>query len=173
MHGSNQYVFRLWPGKLLAPRQSHAVGRILVHGLVLAGYLLFDILTPSTPSDDTLLEWLLETICISERQSLEQAMQCIFLEETMRLKLAGLFSQYDTMGIPNPYSLKDLLQSVASFVTIQKPFYVLGNVKAIILNQTHRKRSCRKTLWWLFWRCKFGNTWGDSFRFCEKIRHVT
>ena len=49
----------------------------------------------------------------------------------MREKLPHLFSQYDTMGIPNPFSLKDLLLSVASFVTIQKPFYIVVNVKAI------------------------------------------
>ena len=107
MHGSNQYVFRLCPGKVLEPWQSEAVGRILVHGLVLTGYLPvfmnkaqhFYILTRSTPSDDTLLECFLETICILERQLLEQALKCIFFEETMTLKLADLFSQYDTMGI--------------------------------------------------------------------------
>ena len=49
----------------------------------------------------------------------------------MREKLPHLFNQYDTMGIPNPFSLKDLLLSVASFVTIQKPFYFVVNVKAI------------------------------------------
>ena len=60
---------------------------------------LFYILTRSTPSDDTLLEYFLETICILERQLLEQPLKCIFFEETMTLKLADLFSQYDTMGI--------------------------------------------------------------------------
>ena len=49
----------------------------------------------------------------------------------MRLKLADVFSQCDTMGIPNPFSLKDLLQSVASFVKIEKPFCVVGNTKVI------------------------------------------
>lgn len=49
----------------------------------------------------------------------------------MREKLADLFSQYDTVGIPNLFSLKDLLLSVESFVTIQKPFYIVVNIKAI------------------------------------------
>ena len=93
MHSSNQYVFRLSPGKVFAPRQSEAVGRILVHGLILTGHLqvfmnkalLFHILTQSTPSDGTLLKCFLESVCTSERQLLEQALQCLFFEETMRL----------------------------------------------------------------------------------------
>ena len=38
------------------------------------------------------------------------------------MRLKKLFSQYDTMGIPNPFSLK-------YFVTIQKLFYVVENTK--------------------------------------------
>ena len=65
-------------------------------------------------------EFFLEAICTSERQLLEQAFQCLLLGETMRLK--NLFSQYDPMGIPNPFSLK-------YFGTIQKLFYVVENIK--------------------------------------------
>ena len=73
----------------------------------------------------------LKTICASEGEWLEASLEWLFFEETMRLKLADVFSQCDTMGIPNPFSLKDLLQSVASFVKIEKPFCVVGNTKVI------------------------------------------
>ena len=65
----------------------------MVNGLILTGYLpvfmnkalLFHIHMQSTPSDGTLLKCFLEPICTSERQLLEQALQCLFFEETMRL----------------------------------------------------------------------------------------
>ena len=38
------------------------------------------------------------------------------------MRLKNLFSQYDPMGIPNPFSLK-------YFGTIQKLFYVVENIK--------------------------------------------
>ena len=88
----------------------------MVNGIILTGYLpvfmskalLFHIHTQSTPSDGTLLKCFLEPICTS------------FRETVIRTSIAMLIlwrnNEADTMGIPHPVSLKDLLQSVASLV---------------------------------------------------------
>ena len=153
--GSIQKFPSLKPDRcLLDMETSTALGRILLHGYVLVGFLplrfshacLFYVLTGQEPTTDLLIDSFLQCIDENEKHLLLEAMKCnpdtTFQPRVMNF-LTIFFGHNDISRIPSPATMKEVISNLSRYTLLMKPFYILQNMRSGVT-------ACFETLFEIF-----------------------
>ena len=139
MGAVQKYIF-INPTQVLSPAECKAVGRILIHGFLLTGFLplrinhalLFYLVRGVEPSDNLLMMSFLSSIQENERILLNDATSTTdSFDERMKLKIAAFFSFHEFPALPSPETIKESIHKVARYTILIKPCYYLCQIKEI------------------------------------------
>ena len=109
------------------------VGRILVHGFILTGYLplninhavLFKILTVKTPSANFITKCYLDCLNDADRLLIERALTSENFDMAITVQLVELFSSCHICSVPTPDLFPETLNNICKFITLVSPYYFI------------------------------------------------
>eukprot|EP00112_Aurelia_sp_Birch-Aquarium-sp1_P014883 Seg3245.3 transcript_id=Seg3245.3/GoldUCD/mRNA.D3Y31 product="hypothetical protein" protein_id=Seg3245.3/GoldUCD/D3Y31 len=122
---------------MLPDHQCNAVGRILLHGSPLCGYLpyylspsiLFWLLARTEPSNRIMLQQFCESIGKGDGKIVREAIKMEVLTHEAKLHLAVILGQYGLDELPNKDNLEHVFESLAGYTVLINPFRYLSNLR--------------------------------------------
>ena len=139
--GNDQLYLNIDPNNLLKPYQCKAAGSILVHGLVLTGYVpyylnqavLYKLVCQLEPSQSLINNSFFSCLDQRDRHLLESAESMESFDNETKLQLATMLSGHDFLGMPTPSSIKSMINNLTNYVTLVKPFYLIHHLQSGVL----------------------------------------
>eukprot|EP00794_Sanderia_malayensis_P004921 gene4921-5568_t len=125
------------PVSMMNVDELNAIGRVLLHGYILCGYLpyyinygvLYWILTGQEMSGELMLEQFIQSLDEGDKSLINTALTEAILTENTRIHLAAILGKYDLGVLPRKEKLKSILVSLARYVILVKPFFYLQNMR--------------------------------------------
>ncbi len=123
---------------MISARELQAVGRILMHGFLLCGYMpyfmnasvLFWLLVGCEPSSEMLLTEFLESLDEGDKHLINTSLDGnTELREEVKIRLGAFLAKYDYGVIPNKETLVETLQSLSRYTTLVKPYFYLHAIR--------------------------------------------
>ena len=139
--GSNKLYISLNPTKVIGSEELHAVGKILMYGYILCGYLpyfvnasvLFWLLVGREPSSEMLFTEFMESLDEGDKLLVNTSLNDVDeISEEMTTRLGAYLAKYDFGVIPKKETLLGNLQALSKYITLMKPFFFLEAIRAPI-----------------------------------------
>eukprot|EP00794_Sanderia_malayensis_P007613 gene7613-8453_t len=135
--GHNKMFINLVPNSLMGAEELGAIGRILVHGYILCGYLpyyinssvLYWLLVGREPSLDFIFNEFFHSLDEGDQHLVTAALESDEISEEMKIQLGAFLATYDFGIIPNRNILMGTLRTLSRYVTIIKPYYYLQAIR--------------------------------------------
>eukprot|EP00794_Sanderia_malayensis_P021313 gene21313-23386_t len=135
--GHNKKFINLVPNSLIGAEELGAIGRILVHGYILCGYLpyfvnssvLYWLLVGREPSLDLIFNEFFLSLDEGDQHLVTAALDSAEISEEMKIQLGAFLATYDFGMIPNKDTLMGTLKTLSRYVTIIKPYYYLQAIR--------------------------------------------
>ena len=158
LNGNNKLYISLNPTKMIDEEELRAVGRILLHGYILCGYLpyyvnagvLFWLLVGREPSSEMLLTEFVESLDEGDKLLVNGSLNVDSeISEEVKIRLGAFLAKHDFGVIPKKETLPGTLQALSRYTTLVRPFFYLEAIRAPIKEIATRM---------------FGETTDDEFR---------
>ena len=136
--GAGKNFISLTCSNILDHESIIAIGRILIHGFLVAGYIpifintstLYSIMSQKQPSDNFLFDHFVECLDSGDRNLVSSAVIKETYDDSFRLRLAAFFGNHGVNYMPSPASSRDMFISLAKYLAVIKPFYFCHFMKS-------------------------------------------
>eukprot|EP00112_Aurelia_sp_Birch-Aquarium-sp1_P008587 Seg1949.11 transcript_id=Seg1949.11/GoldUCD/mRNA.D3Y31 product="hypothetical protein" protein_id=Seg1949.11/GoldUCD/D3Y31 len=135
--GADRKYFLIDPCNVLSLDEVGAVGRIILHGFILTGYLptyitpavLYTVFTGRLPSTKYCLNSFISCLDTGDRSLLERVITAESINEETKVNLAAFLGNFGIAVLPSTKeSAYQVLLSLAQYILIVKPHYYLHNL---------------------------------------------
>ena len=135
--GADRKYFSIDPCNVLSLDEVGAVGRIILHGFILTGYLptyitpaaLFTVFTGRLPSTKYCLDSFISCLDTGDKSLLERAITAESINEETKVNLAAFLGNFGIAVLPSTKECAhQVLSSLAQYILIIKPHYFLHNL---------------------------------------------
>ena len=140
LSGNARKYFAVDTCSVMATDDLKAVGRILVHGFLLTGYLplyinhslLYKVLTGNEPSLEYCREHFILALDEMDKSLIEEATTAEALTDDMKKRLAAVLWNFGVRLLPSKSSLPEVLMSLGRYIAIIKPHFYISSMHTAI-----------------------------------------
>eukprot|EP00112_Aurelia_sp_Birch-Aquarium-sp1_P016971 Seg3891.2 transcript_id=Seg3891.2/GoldUCD/mRNA.D3Y31 product="E3 ubiquitin-protein ligase TOM1-like" protein_id=Seg3891.2/GoldUCD/D3Y31 len=138
--GNARRYFAVDPCSVMSIDDLKAVGRILVHGFLLTGYLpiyinhslLYKVLTGNEPSLEYCRENFLLALDEMDKSLIDQATTTEAFSDDIKNRLAAVLCNFGVRVLPSEKSLPGVLMSLGHYIAIIKPHFYIASMHTAI-----------------------------------------